>query len=128
MAYEKLDIASKTRLLRNENLAIDTVDITREVRDGISVCSYGSDGVFIARCPTWEGDLNVCCVAHAHFDNRVKIGELQMVSRYAKLLQDPKSAVGNPCASLPWDLVYGEEYVHSIKFLITTGLLYFGWP
>jgi hypothetical protein len=112
MAYENLDIASKMRLLQEENLATNILDISSEVPDNNWECSYGPDGVFVDRCLPWEDDCCVCCEVVAHFRSRVEIGQLRMISRYAKLLQDPKSAVGNPCASLPWSLFYMEEYVH----------------
>jgi hypothetical protein len=112
MAYENIDPASKISSLQEENRAINNLDITSEYHDNDFVCSYGPDGILVVRCPAWEDDRGVCCGARAHFGNRVKIGELRMISHYAKLLQDPKSAVANPCASLPWALFYGEKYVH----------------
>jgi hypothetical protein len=68
-------------------------------------------------CPHWDDGRGVCCEVMAHFSRRVQIGELQMVARYAKLLQDPKSAVANSCASLPWRLFYTEKYVLHLCFL-----------
>ncbi|KAK1762279.1 hypothetical protein QBC33DRAFT_552179 [Phialemonium atrogriseum] len=110
IAYQILDVTSKVRLLQEENLATNILDITSSWDpDGNSVCSYGPDGIFVDRCPHWDDGRGVCCEALAHFCRCVEIGELQMISRYAKLLQDPKSAVTNSCVFLPWKLFYMER-------------------
>lgn len=99
------------RLLRDENLATNILDIADRYREYNYVCGYDTDGVLVMRCPPWEDDPRLCCEAHGHFERRVEIGELQIVSRYAKLFQDPKYAVAS-CATLPWKLVYTEKYAH----------------
>ncbi|KAH6842329.1 hypothetical protein B0I37DRAFT_195816 [Chaetomium sp. MPI-CAGE-AT-0009] len=129
IAYRIVDVTAKVTLLQEENLATNVLDITSQYRDDYSVCSYGPDGVLrVNECPSWEGDDSVCCEAAAHFSRRVEIGELQMISRYAKLLRDPKSAVATSCALLPWKLFYREtDIAQQLRWCEDVGLSAVEW-
>ncbi|KAH6637252.1 hypothetical protein F5144DRAFT_570044 [Chaetomium tenue] len=125
IAYETFDLASKVRLLREENLAAkrDILQADGECPDYIDGCNYGPDGVLVLGCRERDDDdhdiccpeedvddHDMCCDTLAHFHKRVEIGELQMVPRYAQLLQNPKYA-GVACGTLPWKLIYTQRHM-----------------